>query len=436
MWGRGHRYNHSDGMLGEGIAVRGSKPVTRPGYEFRLLLLLSLTNGVVALERLSASFLSPFLVADFNLSNTQLGLLAAALSGAVAVSATLLGSFADRDGRKKSILLIATIGFSLIAGLPALVTGFAGLLFVRLLLGIAEGPVVPLSQSMMAQVSDPRRRGLNMGLLQMAGAYLIGGMAGPVLATYIATDHGWRMAFTASVIPGLVMALALWLFVRPDDRGRVAVAPDQPKPAPKPPHVSMLSLLKIRNIRLCVIIAGLFAAWATVQNVFLPVYLVSERGMSPTTMGWVIAAGGLAGLLGGFGVPAISDWVGRKPVMVVCGALMLFAPAAILWLPASPVAMSLAVLVGWLVMGMAPMYIGVIPTESVPPHLTASAIGLATAAGEVFGGVLAPFGAGALADRMGLSAPFLLCLILALACAIATLFLQESAPRLVDRAPA
>ncbi|MFC4257126.1 MFS transporter [Altererythrobacter xixiisoli] len=398
-------------------------------YEFRLLLLLSLTNGVVALERLSASFLSPFLVADFGLTNTQLGLLAAALSGAVAVSATLFGSFADRDGRKKSILLIATIGFSLIAGLPALVTGFIGLLFVRMLLGIAEGPVVPLSQSMMAQVSDPRRRGLNMGLLQMAGAYLIGGMAGPVLATYIATDHGWRMAFTASVIPGLVMALALWLFVKPDDRGKVAVMPDQPKP----PHAPMLSLLKIRNIRLCVIIAGLFAAWATVQNVFLPVYLVSERGMSPTTMGWVIAAGGLAGLLGGFGVPALSDWVGRKPVMVVCGALMLFAPAAILWLPANPVAMSLAVLIGWLVMGMAPMYIGVIPTESVPPHLTASAIGLATAAGEVFGGVLAPFGAGALADSQGLSAPFLLCLGLAAACAMATLFLQESAPRLVDR---
>lgn len=399
--------------------------MARPTYELKLLVLLSLTNGVVALERLSASFLSPFLVADLGLTNTQLGLLAAALSGAVAVSATWFGSFADRTGRKKSILLIATICFSVISGLPAIVAGFVGLFFARMLLGLAEGPVVPLSQSMMAEVSNPRRRGLNMGLLQMAGAYLIGGMAGPVLATYIATSYGWRIAFTASVIPGLIMAAAIWLVVKPD----VPVAPPAPTRKDRPRGSDIRALLRTRNIRLSVAIAGLFAAWATIQNVFLPVYLVQERGMSPTTMGWVVAAGGLAGLLGGFGVPAISDLVGRKPVMVICGIFMLFAPAAILWFPAHVVTMSLAVLAGWLVMGMSPMYIGIIPSESAPPHLAASAIGLTTAVGEIFGGVIAPFAAGSLADGFGLHVPFLLCLILAVACAGVTFLLEESAPK-------
>ncbi len=398
----------------------------RPRYEFRLLLLLSLTNGVVALERLSASFLSPFLVADLGLSNTQLGLLAAGLSATVAVSATWFGRLGDRTGRMKAILLLATIGFSLIAGLPALVGTFGALLLARMLLGVAEGPVVPISQSMMAQVSDPRRKGLNMGLLQMAGAYLIGGMAGPVLATYIASTYGWRMAFSASVVPGLVMATVIWLVAKPD------------KPAAKSRgsvrglsmRSDISSLLGIRNIRLCVIIAGLFAAWATIQGVFLPVYLVQHHGMSATTMGWVIAAGGLAGLLGGFGVPAISDHVGRKPVMVVCGFFMLFAPAAILWFPPHPASMSIAVFLGWLVMGMSPMYIGVIPSESAPLHMSASAIGLVTAAGEIFGGVLAPFGAGSLADHMGLASPFYVCLVLAVTCAITTCFLKETAPPL------
>lgn len=401
------------------------------GYEFRIILLLSLTNGVVALERLSASFLSPFLVADLGLSNAQLGLLAGALSGAVAISATWFGAFADRTGRKKTILLIATFCFSVIAGLPALVTGFLGLFLARMALGFAEGPVVPLSQSMMAEVSDPRRRGLNMGLLQMAGAYLIGGMAGPVLATYIATSYGWRAAFTASVIPGLIMAMAIWLIVKPDQTNQKAAATGRSNAL----GPTIRALLRIRNIRLSMIIAALFAAWATVQNVFLPVYLVQERGMSPITMGWVIAAGGLAGLVGGFGVPAISDHIGRKPVMITCGVFMLAAPAAILWLPAHGIIMSLSVLVGWLVMGMSPMYIGVIPSESAPARFAATAIGLPTAVGEVFGGVLAPYGAGSLADNFGLKAPFLLCLALAVGCAIATLFLEESAPRIVDRTP-
>jgi len=400
--------------------------MARPTYEFRLLVLLSLTNGVVALERLSASFLSPFLVADLGLNNTQLGLLAAALSGAVAISATGFATLADRSGRKKSILLAATLCFSVIAGLPAIVGGFVGLFFARMLLGIAEGPVVPLSQSMMAEVSNPRRLGLNMGILQMAGAYLIGGMAGPVLATHIAENHGWRMAFTASVIPGLVVALAIWIVVRRDTPLKRAARPAGSKTGPG----EIRTLLRIRNIQLSAVIAGLFAAWATVQNVFLPVFLVQERGMSPIMMGWVVAAGGLAGLLGGFGVPAISDLVGRKPVMVICAVFMLLAPAGILWLPAHPVMMSLAVFFGWLVMGMSPLYIGVIPSESAPAHLRASAIGLTTAAGEIFGGVLAPSSAGALADRFGLTAPFLLCILLALASAVVTLFLRESAPRL------
>ncbi len=397
-------------------------------YEFRLLLLLSLTNGVVALERLSATFLSPFLVADLGLSNAELGLLAGALSGAVAISATWFGALADRSGRKKSILLIATLCFSLIAGVPALVGGFLGLFLARMALGIAEGPVVPLSQSMMAEISDPRRRGLNMGLLQMAGAYLIGGMAGPVLATAIATSYGWRIAFAASAIPGLIMVVAIWLVIKPDlprpQRQDAASGGDLLQ--------ALRQLLPIRNIRLSMAIAALFAAWATIQNVFLPVYLVQERGMAPVTMGWVIAAGGLAGLVGGFGVPAISDHFGRRPVMITCGIFMLAAPAAILWLPASPVAMSMAVLIGWLVMGMSPLYIGVIPSESAPPRLAATAIGLPTAVGEIFGGVLAPYGAGSLADSFGLSAPFLICIMLAIICAVTTLFLQETAPRIMD----
>jgi MFS family permease len=404
--------------------------MARLSYEFRLLILLSLTNGVVALERLSASFLSPFLVADLGLNNTQLGLLAAALSGAVAISATVFAGLADRSGRKKAILLIATLCFSACAGLPSIVGGFVGLFFVRMLLGIAEGPVVPLSQSMMADVSEPRRLGLNMGILQMAGAYLIGGMAGPVFATYVAEHHGWRTAFTASAIPGFVMALAIWIVVRPDAPARRAASSS----GGKREGGQIRTLLRIRNIQLTAVIAGLFAAWATVQNVFLPVFLVQERGMSPIMMGWVVAAGGLAGLLGGFGVPAISDSVGRRPVMITCACLMLLAPAGILWLPANPITMSMAVFFGWLVMGMSPLYIGVIPSECAPVDMRASAIGLTTAAGEIFGGVLAPSSAGGLADRFGLTAPFLLCIVLALISAVVTLFLKESAPKLLVEA--
>jgi ACS family hexuronate transporter-like MFS transporter len=170
-------------------------------YETQLLILLSLANGVVALDRLTASFLSPYLVADLGLNNTQLGLMSAALSIAVAASSVLLGRVADRTGRRRLILLSATVLFSLFSGLSGVAVGFGALLLARLLLGAAEGPMVPLSQAIMAEESHPSRRGFNMGVMQMAGAFLIGGMAGPVIATAVADAYGWRAAFSSRPCP-------------------------------------------------------------------------------------------------------------------------------------------------------------------------------------------------------------------------------------------
>jgi MFS transporter, ACS family, hexuronate transporter len=53
--------------------------------------------------------------------------------------------------------------------------------------------------------------------------------------------------------------------------------------------------------------------------------------------------------------------------------------------------------------------------------------------GEVLGGVLAPFMAGALADIYGLAAPLWLMLVCAVLAGICTLGLIESAPRVIAR---
>ena len=52
---------------------------------------------------------------------------------------------------------------------------------------------------------------------------------------------------------------------------------------------SLAALLRIRNMRLTLAVAGLFTAWLVVQNVFLPVYLVRVKGLDPATMGWVLS---------------------------------------------------------------------------------------------------------------------------------------------------
>lgn len=54
---------------------------------------------------------------------------------------------------------------------------------------------------------------------------------------------------------------------------------------------------------------------------------------------------------------------------------------------------------------IAAVCIVLIPSESVPKHMVASAVGLATMAGELVGGFLAPVASGALVARHGLAAP-------------------------------
>lgn len=400
------------------------------GYETRILILLSLANGVVALDRLTASYLSPYIVADLGLNNTQLGLLAASLSIAVAVSSVVLGRVADATGRRKLILLVATVLFSLFSALSGAVVGFAALLLARLLLGLAEGPMVPLSQAIMAEASRPERRGFNMGAMQMTGAFLIGGMLGPILATGIADAYGWRAAFFLSALPGVLLAVALF-FVMRRDPPRAVVSKGE---APTLPLGQSIALLwKVRNVRLAFLIAGLFSAWLMVQNVFLPVYLTQVKGLAPATMGWVIGAGGIAGVAGGLTLPALSDRIGRKPVITTACFLGIVAPLAILALPPSPLALGGAVLLGWLVLGIAPLYCGVIPSESAPAGLVTTAIGLCMGAGELIGGVIAPAVAGRAADAFGLAAPLWICVGLAVVTGLLCLLLEESAPARTER---
>lgn len=393
-------------------------------YEVIVLLLLTLANGVVAFDRLTVAYLSPYIVADLGISNAQLGLLAAALSGAVAISSFLGGQLADRTGQRKLILVICTIVFSIGSGAGGLAGTFAVLFAARFLLGIAEGPMVPISQTVMAETSAPERRGVTMGFMQMVGAFGIAGVLGPVVATQLADDYGWRHTLLLSLVPGLVLALLLWLFLRRDPPRSVAAQRQ---------HIGMAAalaqLLAIPNMRVSLAVAGMITAWLVLQNTFLAVFLTQIKGLAPATAGSVIAMGGIAGITGGIALPFLSDRIGRKPVLVGGSLAGIACPIALLLLPGDPVLLGAAILIGWLPIGIAPLYCATVPTESVPPLLASSAVGLAMGFAELFGGVVLPPIAGTVADQFGLQAVFYICIALALGAAAVALLLRETAPR-------
>ncbi len=122
-----------------------------------------------------------------------------------------MGSMSDRFGRRKTILIVATLVFSSCPRCcPASRRPSWRCWRARMLMGVAEGGIMPITQTLIAADVAPERRGLAQGITLELGRQPAGqqprahhrGLA-MALRTY-----GWRHAFMiVAAIPGFVMAL-------------------------------------------------------------------------------------------------------------------------------------------------------------------------------------------------------------------------------------
>lgn len=400
----------------------------KAGYENTLLGVLFLTFGFVFFDRLALSFLFPFMADELQLSNRHLGMLSSVLALAWAVSGALVGAWSDRRGVRKPLLIVAVILFSLCSALSGLVTGFLSLLLFRAIMGLAEGPILPLSQSLMVEASSPQRRGLNMGLLQGSAAGLLGAVIGPPVLIALAEAYDWRHAFILSLVPGLLIALLIWRYVHPD--------PPRSEPrtnaAPSNGGGHRLALLKSRNIVLCTLISCVFLTWFVILISFTPTFLVKVRDYSPASMGTVMSCLGGAWVLWGFGVPAISDRIGRRPTLVLFSLIAACCPMALLYASA-PWILGVLMLLTYTGLGCFTLFMATIPAETVPREVMATALGMIMGIGELVGGFVAPTIAGFAADRFGLSIVMWMSCGGAVLAALLALLLKETAPAVLAR---
>ena len=394
-------------------------------YQWVLILLLSFNFGIVFFDRNAFSFLAPFIQPDLGLNNLQIGLIASAFSFSWAIAGLFVGRLSDHLGRRKIILVIATLVFSLASALSGLVAGFVALLAARLLMGIAEGGIMPISQTLIVAEVDPARRGLAQGITQNFGANVIANFLGPIVIVAIAMAVGWRNAFYLAALPGLLMAVLIALLVRDPQMtaGPVRAASGE-----------LRRLLADRTILLCILISILLVAYLVVFSVFTPLYLVKVRGIDKQSMSWIMASFGLVSIAVAFLVPGASDFLGRRPVAVCAGLLGLALPLGVLLTHGTalwPLFASFAV--GAALSGVFPMAMATIPSEIVSPAQTATALSLTMGISEIIGGVFAPSIAGWFADRHGLAVPLWIMAASSLAVALLSLLLRETAPLVLAR---
>ncbi len=395
------------------------------GYQSLLTALLSLNFGLVLFDRNAISFLMPFIQPELGLNNTEVGILAGALSLTWALSALGIGVLADKTGSRKGLLIVATLAFSLCSFFSGFAGSFLLLLGARLLMGAAEGGIMPVSQSLIATEVAPQHRGLAMGISQGFGSSLMGSFVAPVLLVAFATAFGWRHAFFLAGAPGLLTALLmLWLIRTPRAVAVMAATPAQR-------GSSLREVLADRNIVLCTLIGILLVAYLVVCWAFMPLYLTQVRGYDATTMGWLMGVLGISATIASFAISALSDRIGRRPLMIAMPLLATILRLGALYFTGSTWGLATIFFVGWAVTGVYPLFMSTIPSESVAPSQMASALGICMGVSEILGGVLSPFIAGYAADSVGLQAPLWMLFALALGSGLLALGLRETAPRVL-----
>jgi ACS family hexuronate transporter-like MFS transporter len=413
---------------GGGFERRGmNKSVGTVGYQVMLAALLSINFGIVFFDRNASNFLMPLIQPDLHLNNTQVGLLAAALSLTWAIAAFGIGLVSDKTGSRKGLLVLATLAFSVCSFLTGIAASFAMMLGARLLMGVAEGGIMPISHSMIATEVDPRHRGLAMGVTQNFGSNLLGSFVAPVLLVAFAQHFGWRHAFFLAGAPGLLTALLIWRFVKEAPVAAAAAESGVRESG------SIRAALSERNVVICAVMGVLLVSYLVLCWAFMPLYLTQVRHYDAQTMSWLMGTLGISATIGAFAISSLSDRLGRRPLLIIMPIVAVILPLGAMFYEGSVWGLAAIFFVGWGVNGVFPLFMGTVPSESVSPRYMATALGICMGTGEILGGVLAPSLAGTVADRVGLQAPLWMMFGVTVAGALCAFGLRETAPRVLAR---
>ena len=394
------------------------------GYQVMLVVLLSIHFGIVFFDRQALNFLMPAVQPDLGLNNTEVGLLAGLFSFAWALAALAIGYVSDRTGSRKALLIGATLVFSVCSFLSGLAQTFMMMLGARLLMGIAEGGIMPISQSLIVSEVSEERRGLAQGFTQNFGSNLLGSFVAPVLLAVFVTNWGWRNAFFLAGVPGLVAALLIWWLVK--------------EPAPEAAgggggrKLTFREAFAERNVLLSAVIGVIMVSYFVVCFAFMPLYLAQVRHFDDTTRGWLMGALGLSATVGSLLISGLSDRIGRRPLMIVMPLIGVILPLGAMYFQGSVWALAAIFFVGWGLVGIFPLFMATIPSESVDRDHSATVMGLCMGVPEVLGGALAPAIAGIAADRTGsLATPLWIMFGLTIVGGLLGFGIRETAPRVL-----
>jgi predicted MFS family arabinose efflux permease len=384
-------------MLSNSITT--GAPASRIAERWYVLAVMCLVYAISIADRYVVSTVLEPIRLDLHLSDGGVGFLTGVPLGFFYVFFGIPMSWlADRTNRR-NILAISMAAWSAFTALCGVSRNYWQFLGARIGVGVGETGGTPPANSIIADYFPADRRPMALGVFALGaplGAWLGADMAGAV-----AHAHGWRAAFIALGVPGVVLGVIIYLTIREPQRGRMDTVPD----AAAPPILESLRFLWRQRAAFHVVMAsGVCALWGWGLVWFTPTFLIRMYGLN------VGEAGAITGhihLVGGIVATAGTAWILSRPSMAD--------PRRVLWLLGAGVALatipsfvafwtsslSVARAMFWVFIPAIYFYIGPcmgLMQNLAPARMRAMFTAWSLLVGNVFNLIIAPQGVGFLSD--------------------------------------
>lgn len=247
------------------------------------------------------------------------------------VGGWLMGVYADRQGRKKALIgsvIIMCVGSLIIAVTPNYSSiGIAApilLVFARLLQGLSVGGEYASSATYLSEMATPNHRGFysSFQYVTLIAGQLVALLILILLQRWVLTTEqleswGWRIPF---VIGALLSLVALQLRLGMEETQSFLTAKANATKKPKEPVMRML----LRYPKELFIVVGLTMGGTLAfytYSTYMQKYLVNTAGFSKDDSTLVSAATLFVFMLLQPLVGALSDRIGRRPILITFGVL-------------------------------------------------------------------------------------------------------------------
>jgi MFS family permease len=366
---------------------------------WRELWLITIGHALTHWYPATFYLLLPLIGNELGLSYSQIGLIMTCQYVAAAVANVPGGVLVDTIGRKGLLMAVSLFW----VGFPYLLIGFSHgylmLLACVALVGFGNSLWHPTAIPTLGQ-RYPDRKGLVLSLHGMGGN--VGDAVAPVLVGAALAVFTWREVVVMNVVPGLVVALLMFVFLGSMRLGAKKSAAESQTLEQYWQGVRQL----FRNRALVLLSTGstFRSMTQTALLTFLPVYLAHEMGYSPFIVGACLFALQAAGFAAAPIAGHLSDRMGRRSIVMGSMATTAVVLLAMAFSGGSAVFIALVAVLGFFLYAIRPV-IQAWMLEATPKNMAGSSIGILFGA-QAIGAAVGPLLAGMVADRQGLLSTF------------------------------